>query len=117
MQDLTRSGFDLTADEHLQAEELIDELQDRIITLGTRKDSSLKTTNRPSSYQPLIHTVKLGDEVIVVKVRKSEVRVSHQGKQVLAITGMNLDGINFAGLTKALVGLQRYMILDDLANI
>jgi hypothetical protein len=112
-----KKGFDLTVEEHMDAADLIGDLQDRIATLSTRKDGHLKTTCRTSSYEPTIHTVKIGDEIIVVKVRASEVRVSIAGKQVVSVTGLNLDEIDFDGLRRAMAGIQRYMILDDLANI
>jgi len=112
-----KKGFELTTDERLDAEDIINELQDRIATLGSRKDGHLKTTSRTSHYEPMIHTIKMGDEIIVVKVRASEVQVSHRGKEVVSIMGFNLDGIDFVGLRKAMAGIQHYMILDDLASI
>jgi len=117
MENLTKSGADLTADEHLHAEELLEELQERIVTLGARKNSVLLTTNRPVRYEPLIHTIKIGDETIVVKVRASEILVLHRGKKVADICGLVISKINFDGFIKALAGIRRYMVLDDLASV
>jgi hypothetical protein len=112
-----KKGFDLTADEHLQAEELIGELQDRIGTLDTRKDSHLKTTNRANRYEPTIHTIKVGDQKIILKVRASELRVSMGGRAVISVTGLHLDEIDFDGTREVMSVLHHYMVLDDLASI
>jgi len=113
----TKKSFELTADEHSAAEDLLAELQDRVADLKTRDNGELKSTERLSSYEPLTHTIKIGDDKIVVKERASELKVEHGKNLVVSITGLNLDEIDIDGLDATLQIMRQYMILDDLANI
>jgi hypothetical protein len=115
-----KSGLTLTADEHLRAEELIGELQDRLQELQARNDdhiSKSKRVGRASSYEPWLHSIQFGDSTIVVQVGQGRVAVSHNGKDVVRIFGQSLDLIDLDGLSKAMLGVRQYMILDDLANV
>ena len=114
---MIKKGFELTTEERLRAAELIDEFQERVTNLATRKDGKLKSTCKPSLYEPTIHTINIGDSTVVVKVRKSELQVLHEEETVVKITGLNIDTINVDALDFALQHIRRYMILDDLANI
>ena len=114
---MIKTEFELTVDEREHAEELIEELQERVANLGTRKDGNLKMTCRPAAYEPTIHTIKIGDDEVVIRVRMSELRVSHKGRLVLSISGARIDTINIDALDFALQHIRRYMILDDLANV
>jgi hypothetical protein len=110
-------GFDLTSEEHLLSEELINELQERIGNLETRKDGALMTACRPQAYEPPTFTVTIGDDIVVVKKRRAELKVEFNGRNVVSLTGFNLDLIDLANLRKAIKVLGYYMLLDDLANI
>jgi hypothetical protein len=115
-----RSGLDLTAEEHLEAEELIGELQDRMYELRNRNDKHVKKARRrgyASNYEPDTYTIKFGESIIVIKDGQGRVSVSHNGKDVVRVFGMNLDLINLDGLNRSMAGIRQYMVLDDLASI
>jgi len=115
-----RSGLTLDAEEHLIAEELIHELQDRWENLIARGDDHVKKARRrgfASNFSPDIYSITFGGSTIVLKKGQRRISASHNGKDVLRIFGSNIDLIDFEGLSRAMVGVRQYMILDDLANI
>ena len=114
------SGHSLDADGHLLAEELIGELQDRMETLRSRGDEHIEKAKKlgyASNYTPDLYMIQFGDSIIVVQIGQGGISVSHNGKSVVRIHGMNLDLIDFKGLQISLREVRRYMILDDLANV
>ena len=114
------SGHSLSADEHLLAEELIGELQDRMEALRSRGDEHIEKARKrgyASNYTPDSYTIQFGDSIIVIQLGQGRISVSHNGKSVIRIYGLNLDLIDFKGLQIALREIRRYMILDDLANV
>lgn len=115
-----RSGSTLTADEHLLAEELIGELQDRMMKLQDMGDEHIEKAKKrgyASNYDPDSWSIQFGDSIIVIKLGQGRISASHNGKDVLRIFSMKLDLIDFEGLRRALRGVRNYMILDDLANV
>ena len=115
-----RSGFSLSPEENLRAEELLNELQDRLTELRSRGDDHVtraKKRGYASNFTPDTYTVKFGDSIIVIKDGQRRVAVSHNGRDVARVFASNLDLIDLDGLDAALVQLRMYMILDDLANI
>lgn len=115
-----KSGLMLNGEEHLEAEELIWELQDRWEALVKRGDEHVERAKRrgfASNYSPDTYSIQFGTSVVVLKKGQGRVSVSHNGKDVLRIFAMNIDLVNIPKLSDAMVGIRQYMILDDLANI
>lgn len=104
--------------EHKEAEELINELQDRVEQLQARKDSNTDVSkSRPWTYSPKMITLDVEGEKVVIKLGQGKTEVSHKGRVVVRIIGLYLDLINFTKFEDALAMIRRYMILDDLAAI
>jgi len=112
----------MTPDDRLQADELINELQGRINTLLERGDDCLeknvKEVDVAISYgeSPKI-TINDGHSESFITWTAGRYRVTHKGSRVLEITGAYVDMIDVAGLQKAMSGIRRRMILDDLADV
>jgi len=115
--DAWRRDAELTAEEHLEAEELINEMQDRLETLRERNQTKGITTGLGFKYQPISYTVETTHGQVVFEVGQGGVEVKLNGSSVLQIVGLYLVGIKFNPLTRALSGVRAQMILDDLAAI
>lgn len=112
----------MTPDERTKADELIDELQERIDVLLKRGDDCLeknvKEVDVAISYgeSPKI-TINDGHSESYITWEAGRYRVTHQGRRVLEITGAYVDMIDVLGLQQAMSGIRRRMILDDLADV
>jgi len=112
----------MTPDERTQADELIDELQARIDTLLKRGadclEKNVKEVDVAISYgkSPKI-TINDGHSESFITWEAGRYRVAHRGKRVLEITGAYVDMIDVPGLQKAMSGIRRQMVLDDLADV
>ena len=109
--------FQLNAEDRLEAEEIITELQKRMLDLLSRKDSQLKRTSTAYRYGPQLTEISIGDSVVIIEKGAGELKIKCNGAPVLKLTGFNLDMIDYRGMTNALRNLRQYMILDDLANV
>jgi len=112
----------MTPDDREQADELINELQHRIDILLKRGDDCLeknvKEVDVAISYgeSPRI-TINDGLSQSFITWEAGRYRVTYKGGRVLEITGAQVDMIDVQGLSKAMNGIRRRMILDDLAEL
>ena len=119
-----KSGSTLTRDEHLEAEELINELQERWESLLDRGDEHIKRAVEkgyrrppPENFEPDTYVIEFGGNKITLKKGQGGISATHNGKDVLRIYQSAITLIANEGLSKAMVGIRQYMVLDDLANI
>ena len=110
-------SWDITPDERIQADELINELRTRLITLRERKDAAVKDTPRLWSSGTETTLIEVGPRRVVIKEWLNHVSVSINGFDCLSLTGINLDFIDLGSMSEALIGLRQRLILDDLAAI
>jgi len=120
--DWPKSGSTLTREEHLQAEELINELQERWESLLDRGDEHIQKAvkrgyRRPENFEPDSYVIEFGGNKIVLKKGQGGISATHNGKDVLRIYQDSITLIDNEALSKAMVGIRQYMVLDDLANI
>jgi hypothetical protein len=111
-----KTGAELTGEEHDYAEEIITELQTRLIKLRGRKDEHATFTPR-QRYEPDTYQIVFGDDVIYIYTNANRLWVDHNAVRVLQITGLHIDQIDFEGLEKSMNRVRQYMVLDDLAEI
>lgn len=112
-----RMSWDITPDERVQADELINELRTRLITLRERKDAAVKDSRSYSSGGTETTLIEVGPRRVVIKEWLNHVTVSLNGFECLSLTGVNLDYIDLGAMSEALIGLRQRLILDDLAAI
>jgi len=117
-----KSGLTLTNDEHVEAAELIDELQDRWQALLLRGDEHVQKAikhgyRRPENFEPDTYTIDFGGDKITLKQGQGGVTATHNGYDVLRIYQGQITLVHLERLSKAMVGVRQYMVLDDLASI
>jgi hypothetical protein len=111
------TSFDLNAEDHLEAEEIITGMQQCMLGLLDRKDSMLKQVSKAHTYGPLTTTITIDNNVVIIEKGAGELKIKLNGNPVLKLTGLNLDMIDYQGMKDALRGIRKYTILDDLANL